>query len=66
MALAFTTTLVIEPAVDVAVTLNNTGDPTSTEFGEAEAAVMLIVGGPSCGANTTAENDTSELLGDKN
>ena len=40
MALAFTTTLVIEPAVDAAVTLSNTGDPTSTGFGEAEAAVM--------------------------
>ena len=66
MALAFTTTLVIEPAVDVAVTLSNTGAPTNTGFGEAVAAAMLIVGGPGCGANTTAENGASDKLGDEN
>ena len=43
MALALTTTFVIEPPVDDAVILNNTGVPTCTGFGEAEAAVMLIV-----------------------
>ena len=66
MAPAFTTTLVIEPAVDVTVTLSNTGDPTSTGFGEAVAAAMLIAAGPGCGENTAAENDASDKLGDKN
>jgi hypothetical protein len=42
MALASTTTLVMEPAVEVVVTLNKTGDLTNTGFGDAEAAVMLM------------------------
>ena len=42
MALAFTTTLVMVPPVDVAVTLKIAGVPTGTGFGVADAALMLI------------------------
>ena len=42
MELALATTLVMEPAVEEAVTLSKTLEPTGTGFGDAEAAVMLI------------------------